>query len=117
MCELKEKPKEQGDAFLVDMMRVWSDDSLENFFRNEGIAIEKKPLPAENKPPVLEPTKKGLPSLKSLLAKKEVASKPNYHDRVFSFAGMSNSFLENGTGADFVKEIPHDVTHQGYNPG
>src|ERR1044072_166144 len=33
MPEWKEKKKEQGDAFLADMMMVWSDESLESFFR------------------------------------------------------------------------------------
>src|ERR1044072_495504 len=51
VCELKNKPAAQEDAFLVNMMKVWSDENLENFFRKEGITFEKK------KPPPLEPTK------------------------------------------------------------
>ena len=30
MLDLNIKPKEQGYAFLVDIMKVWSDESLEN---------------------------------------------------------------------------------------
>ena len=110
VCELKNKPAAQGDAFLVDMMKVWSDESLENFFRKEEITFEKK------KPPPLEPTKNGLSSLKSIF-KRKVASKPDYSNRAVSFAGMNSSFFENEIGAEFDNEIPHGVTHQGYNPG
>src|ERR1044072_5205916 len=70
VCELKNKPAAHENAFLVDMMKVWSDESLENFFQKEGITFEKK------KPPSLEPTKNGFSSLKSIF-KKKVASKPD----------------------------------------
>src|ERR1044072_1289153 len=115
MVELKIKPKEQGDAFLLDMMGEWSDESLEKFFRKEEISFEKKPPPIEKKPPPLEPTKNGLPSLKYMFAKKKVTSEPTYRDRVFSFAGTRNSFLENG--ADFDKRTSLDFSQLGYNPG
>src|ERR1044072_10041187 len=105
VCELKNKPAAHENAFLVDMMKVWSDESLENFLQKEGITFEKK------KPPSLEPTKNGLSSLMSIY-KKKVASKPDYSNRVVSFAGMNNSFFEYGTGDDFDNEIPHGVTHQ-----
>ena len=35
MLDFKEKPEEQGDAFLIDILRVWSDENFENFFRKE----------------------------------------------------------------------------------
>ena len=60
MLDLKEKHEEQGDAFLIDMMKLWSDENLEDFFRNDVISTKKKPLPVEKKPPALEPTKNGL---------------------------------------------------------
>src|ERR1044072_8638780 len=41
VCELKTKPAARGDAFLVDMMKVWSDESLESFFRKGGMTFEK----------------------------------------------------------------------------
>jgi hypothetical protein len=108
MGDIKVEPKEQGDAFLLDMMSVWSDEGLENFFRKEGISIEKKPH-------VLEPTKNGLPSLKSIFTKKKVASNPPLHNRVISFAGVRNNFVDGGAGVD--NEILHGLSHQGYNPG
>ena len=94
-------------------MKVWSDESLENFFRKEGMTFEKK------KPPPLEPTKNGLSSLKSIFKRnKKVDPKPVYTNRLaYAVAGMNNSFSENGTGDDFDNEIPHGVTPQGYNPG
>ena len=51
----------------------------------EGIIFEKK------KPPLQKSTKNGLPSLKSIF-KRNVAYKPDYSNRVVSFAGMNNSF-------------------------
>src|ERR1044072_6193406 len=51
MPEWKEKQKEQGDAFLADMMMVWSDESLEDFFRKEGTAKKKESSPVVKKPP------------------------------------------------------------------
>src|ERR1044072_8853593 len=107
MVDLKVTLKEQGDAFLLDMMGVWSDESLENFFRKEGISCEKKP-------PALEPTNNGLPSLKYIFTKKKVASNPHFHNRVISFAGMSNDSFDGGAGVD--NEILHGLSHQGYNP-
>src|ERR1044072_8000117 len=66
MPEWKEKQKEQGDAFLADMMMVWSDESLESFFRKEGTSkkkntppLEKKPIPVEKEK--LPPTEKKPP--------------------------------------------------------
>ena len=57
MPEVTEKPKEKGDVFLVDMMEIWSDESLENFFRKEGTFKKEKPLPVEKKHLKLEPEK------------------------------------------------------------
>src|ERR1044072_6439513 len=95
MLDFKEKPEEQGYAFLIDMMKVWSDENLEDFFRKEGISINKKPPLVAKKLPA-EPTKNGLPSLKSIFTKKKVASKLTYRDLVFSAAGLRNTFFENG---------------------
>src|ERR1044072_2753491 len=67
MPEWKEKKKEQGDAFLADMMMVWSDKSLEDFFRKEGTTKKKEQPPVTKKPspgakkkkkPEQEPAKK-----------------------------------------------------------
>src|ERR1044072_9334286 len=57
MPEWKEKKKEQGDVFLADMMMVWSDESLEDFFRKEGTSKKKGPLPMVKKPPPIEKKK------------------------------------------------------------
>src|ERR1044072_7583525 len=51
MLEWKEKPKEQEDAFLADMMMVWSNESLEDFFRKEGTTKKKESFPVAKKPP------------------------------------------------------------------
>src|ERR1044072_107829 len=50
MPEWTEKQKEQGDAFLADMMMVWSDESLEDFFRKEGTTKKKEQPPSIKKP-------------------------------------------------------------------
>src|ERR1044072_3737114 len=50
MPEWKEKQNEQGDAFLADMMMVWSDESLEDFFRKEGTTKKKEQPPVTKKP-------------------------------------------------------------------
>src|ERR1044072_3579510 len=78
----EQKPVEKRDPFLLDMMKVWSNESLENFFQKEGIAFGKKPA------------KKGLPSLKSLFKKEEVTSKPSFCNRLFHGAGIRNSFFD-----------------------
>ena len=87
--DIKVKPQEQNDVFLLDMMDAWSDSKLEQFFlkggfykekkvKAEGIPseqvcavkvaaipkpktkkAEKKPPPVEKKQPELEPEKKG----------------------------------------------------------
>ena len=54
MLDLKEKHEEQGNAFLIDMMKLWSDENLEDFFRKEGISIKKKPPLVEKKSPPVE---------------------------------------------------------------
>src|ERR1044072_642791 len=51
MPEWKEKQKEQGDAFLADIMMVWSDESLESFFQKEGTSKKKESPPNKKKPP------------------------------------------------------------------
>ena len=45
VCELKCKPKEQGDVFLADMMKIWSNESIESFFHKEGTFKKTKPPP------------------------------------------------------------------------
>ena len=52
----------------------------------------------------------------SNFTKEKVASTPAYRDLEYSAAGMRNTFFDNSF-ADADKEIPHGVTHQGYNPG
>src|ERR1044072_5034231 len=55
MPEWKEKQKEQGDAFLADMMMGWSDESLADFFRKEETAKKKESSPvAKKSPPVVK---------------------------------------------------------------
>src|ERR1044072_8113038 len=51
MQDLREKPKKNGDAYLVDLMEIWSDDIQESLFRKEGTPTTKEPAPAEKKPP------------------------------------------------------------------
>ena len=68
MPEWKEKQKDQGDAFLADMMVVSSDESLESFFRKEGTSKKKESPPMEKKPsPVVKkkqpPAEQKLPSV------------------------------------------------------
>src|ERR1044072_8327014 len=114
MFEHKQKHVEKRDAFLLDMMKVWSDESLENFFQKEGIAFGKKPITVEKKPPLPKPTKKGLPSLKSLFAKEEVTSKPSCCNRLFHGAGIRNFFFDNV--ADLDSETSLHFSQLGYNP-
>ena len=53
---------------MADMMMVWSDESLEDFFRKEQTAKKKESHPVETKsPPVVKkkqpPTEKKIPSV------------------------------------------------------
>ena len=100
----RKKFKVEGNAFLVDMMKIWSDESLENFFRKEGTFKKEKPLPVEKKHLKLEPEKD--PSWISKFWKKKVTSEP-----IRSEQGYDVFYV----GLD--EEPPHGATHQGYNPG
>ena len=118
MPDSKEKFEEQGYAFLLDMMGMWSDKNLKNFFRKEEISLKKKPPLVEEKLSHIEPVKNGLPSLKSIFKRdKKVDPKPIYYNRLsYVAAGMKNTFFDDSFD-DMDKEIPGGVAHQGYNPG
>ena len=62
----KDKSEEKEDAFLLDMMGVWSDENLKDFFRKEEISLKKKPPPVEEKLSPAEPVKNEPPSWKSM---------------------------------------------------
>src|ERR1044072_4316002 len=84
MSEWKEKQKEQGDAFLGDMMIVWSDESLESFFRKEGTSKKKESLPILKKPPPLK--KKKVPPIEKkkpppVVKKKQLEPEPEKKGR------------------------------------
>ena len=134
--DIKVKPQEQNDVFLLDMMDAWSDSKLEQFFlkggfykekkvKAEGIPpeqvfavkvavipkpkmrkAEKKPPPVEKKQPVQEPEKKGCLPWMSKFWKKKVAPDPILGDRVYYVFD-----------AGLDEKIPHGATHQEYNPG
>ena len=114
MCELKCKPTEQGDVFLADMMKIWSDESLESFFHKEGTFKKTKPPPiemkktpaVEKKPPELKPEKKGHHPWLFECWKKKVAPEP-----IRSEKGYDVFYV------DCNEEIPHGENHLGYNPG
>src|ERR1044072_4891098 len=90
MPEWKEKQKEQGGAFLADMMMVWSDESLEDFFRKEGTTKKKEQPPVTKKPspgakkkkkPEQEPAKKkSHPWITKFWKEKNSAEKGDYDD-------------------------------------
>ena len=117
MSDSKEKFEEQGDAFLLDMMGVWSDENLKNFFRKEEISLKKKSPPGEEKLSPTEPVKNVPHSWKSIFKRdKKVDLKPFYSNRLtYVVAGMKNTFFEDSFD-DMDDEIPHGVTHLGYNP-
>src|ERR1044072_2316361 len=113
VCELKNKPAEHVDAFLVDMMKIWSDESLESFFRKEGTFKKKKPPPivkkkappVEKKPAEMKPEKKGHHPWLFECWKKKVAPEP-----IRSEKGYDVFYV------DCDEEVPHGATHQGYTP-
>ena len=106
--ELKIKPKEQHDTFLMEMMSLWSDDGLEKFFLKEGVSIKKKPAPPEQ-------AKKGCSKRKSLFKKEKVTPIPDSQSMVISFAGVNNNSRIEGAGIGHKK--PQGVSHRGYDPG
>ncbi|XP_057432651.1 uncharacterized protein LOC130725440 [Lotus japonicus] len=123
MPDLQEKPKEKGDALLVDLMKIWSDESLESFFRKEGLPAKKEPLPAEKKAlPVLEEShaveeKKPPPVVK----KQPVKGRPPWMSKFWRRKVLSSPVRGEQVcyvfDASFDEETPHGATHQGYNPG
>ena len=104
MPDVKEKPQEKGDVFLADMMEIWSDESLESFFRKEGTFKEKKPLPVEKK--ILKIKLEKEPSWLPKFWKRKTIPEP-----IRSEQGYDVFYV----GLD--EETPHGATHQGYNPG
>src|ERR1044072_8834972 len=137
MPEWKEKQKEQGDAFLADMMMVWSDESLEDFFHKEGTAkkkesppVKKEPPPVvkekqpatEKKPPVVgkkkqlgleQDKKKRHPWITKLWKEKEV---PYSDIRAYANYIGSKTFGRNNE-EEFVEYTALDAEQEGYKPG
>ena len=106
--ELKIKPEKQHDAFLMEMMSLWSDEGLEKFFLKEGISINKKSAPSEQ-------AKKECSKRKSLFKKEKVTPIPEFQSKVISFAGVNNISRIDGAGIGYKN--PHGVSHRGYDPG
>ena len=121
MPEWKEKQKEQGDAFLEDMMMVWSDESLESFFRKEETSKKKESPPLKKKPPPVVKTQPGLeqekkkrhPWINKLWKEKEVS----YTDiRAYAnYVGSKTYGFYNE--AEFDKYTALDAEQEGYIPG
>src|ERR1044072_1286881 len=137
MPEWKEKKKEHEDAFLADMMMVWSDESLESFFRKEGTSkkkelppLKKEPLPvvkekqpaAEKKPPLVvkkkqlgmeQDKKKGHPWITKLWKEKEVP-----YSEIKAYANyIGSKTFGHYNEAEFDKYTSLDAEQEGYNPG
>ena len=113
--------KEKGDVFLADMMKIWSDESLESFFHKEGTSKKKEAPPIEKKPPPVvkkmsPPVEKKPPELKP--------EKKRHHPWLFECWKKNEApeptRSEQGYVVFYVDcdgEISHSATHQGYNPG
>src|ERR1044072_8658850 len=137
MPEWKEKQKEQGDAFLADMMMVWSDESLESFFRKEGTLKKKESTPLKKEPPPMVKEKQPPAEKKSppVVKKKQLGleqDKKKRHPWITKFWKEKEvpysdiRAYENYVGsktfghyneAEFDTYTALDGEQEGYNPG
>src|ERR1044072_7218740 len=122
MPEWKEKKKEHGNAFLADMMMVWSDERLESFFRKEEATQKKESPPLKKQsPPAVKKNQLGLeqdkkkhhPWITKLWREKEV---PYFDIKAYANYIGSKTFGHYNE-AEFDKYAALDGEQEGYNPG
>src|ERR1044072_2913059 len=123
--DIKLKPQEQNDVFLLDMMDEWSDAKIEQFFLKEGFSKKKKEEPKSSPPeqvcyvnvvaipePKVEKTKKRRFSWKPKGKKVEVNSES--HPKLVEYVSSIEIICKN-----LMSEIKQfqNVSHHGIDPG